>query len=417
MFVDETEVRVKAGKGGDGITSFRREKYVAKGGPNGGDGGNGGDVTVRAETNTHTLSEFRHHKQIVAEDGGAGKNAKARGKSGENKEVAVPVGTVIYEDDAVLADLDTPGETAVIARGGKGGFGNAHFTTSTRQAPRMAEYGETGEEKTLRFELKTVADVGLVGLPNSGKSTLLSVISNAKPRIADYPFTTLEPNLGVVDVYDDSLVFADIPGLIAGASEGKGLGDGFLRHIERTKVLLYLVDSMSEDAAETYRTLDHELSSYTVDLTDKPRLVALTRIDAVDEETIEIQKEQLRDEGVDTVYPISSIAHSGIDALLRDVLELVKSAPEIQEETTEENIPTITLADDPEAWWVEAEPGCYVVRGEKIERFAERTDFSNAEAMQRFRDILRKHGIDRELEHYGAGRGDTVVVGEKTFQW
>ncbi len=417
MFVDAVDVRVKAGKGGDGATGFRREKYVAKGGPDGGDGGNGGDVIARAETNTHTLSRFRHEKTITAQNGETGKTNKGRGKSGEDLEVTVPVGTVVYEGNSVVADLDEPGQTAVIAKGGTGGFGNAHFTSSTRQAPRMAELGESGEEKTLRFELKTVADVGLVGLPNAGKSTLLSVISNAKPAIADYPFTTLEPNLGVADVHETSLVFADIPGLISGASHGKGLGDDFLRHIERTKTLLYLVDSVSEDVVADYRTLQGELASYTIDLTAKPHLVVLTRIDAIDADTLTAQTELLNEAGVEPVYPISSVAHEGIETLLNDTLELVQSAPDVREEDAETDIPTITLADDPDAWWVEEQEGQYIIHGEKIKRFAERTDFSNDEAAQRFRDILRKKGIDRELDRQQATSGDTIVVGKKSFQW
>jgi GTP-binding protein len=418
MFVDAVDVRVRAGKGGDGATSFRREKYVAKGGPDGGDGGKGGDVVVRAETNTHTLSGFRHEKTLSAENGEAGKTKRGRGKSGEDLEVNVPVGTIIYEGDSVVADLDEPGQTALIGKGGGGGFGNAHFTSSTRQAPRMAELGESGEEKTLRFELKTVADIGLVGLPNAGKSTLLSVMSNAKPAIADYAFTTLEPNLGVVDVHGTALVFADIPGLINGASDGKGLGDAFLRHIERTKTLLYLIDSLSEDVVSDYRTLRQELSSYAIDVASKPHLVALTRIDAIDEDTLAAQMELLGEAGVENVYPVSSVAHKGLDALLTETLELPRSTPEDQEEDGEpDDIPTITLGDDPDAWWVEQISGQYVVHGEKIGRFAERTDFSNQEAVQRFRDILRKKGIDRELERFGVERGDTILVGGKTFQW
>ncbi len=418
MFVDETEVRIRAGKGGDGLTSFRKEKYVAKGGPDGGDGGNGGNVVVRADTNTNTLSKLRYNKELTAEEGGTGKKRNARGKSGTDLEITVPVGTVVYEDDTVLADLDRQDESAVIARGGRGGYGNAHFTTSTRQAPRMAELGEAGEEKTVRFELKTVADVGLIGLPNAGKSTFLSVISNAKPHIADYPFTTLEPNLGVVDIFEESLVFADIPGLIAGASEGKGLGDEFLRHIERTKILLHLIDSLSEDVVEAYQTIQQELSSYSIDLTTKPQLVALTRIDTVDEQTLKRHQKRLRENGVETVYPISSVAHKGLDTLLKDTLKTVQSAAESSEEASEdEDMPTITLADDPEAWWVEQEKGQYVIHGKKIGRFAERTDFSNREADRRFRDILHKHGIDRELERQGADSGDTIVAGGKTFQW
>lgn len=415
MFVDEAEVQIKAGKGGDGQSSFRKEKYVNKGGPDGGDGGKGGDVLVRADNNVNTLANLRYSSTITAEDGEHGKKRKARGKSGEDHEIKVPVGTVVYDGDSKIADLTRAGETVVIARGGKGGFGNAHFTTSTRQAPRMAELGESGDDKTVRFELKTVADVGLVGLPNAGKSTLLSVISNAKPQIADYPFTTLEPSLGVVDIFEESLIFADIPGLISGASQGKGLGDDFLRHIERTKIILHMIDSFSEDVAEDYRVIQQELSSYIIDLTSKPQVVALTKIDTVDKKTLKQQKEQLKKQGAESIYAISSTAHKGLDDLLKELFRLVQTTVEEPEEA--EDMPTITLEDDPESWRVEKTKGQFVVHGKKISRFAEQTDFSSHEAVRRLRDIMRKQGIERELQHQGIDQGDTVVVGGKSLEW
>lgn len=415
MFADEAEVQIKAGKGGDGQSSFRKEKYVNKGGPDGGDGGKGGDVVIRADNNVNTLAKLRYSSTITAEDGENGKKRKARGRSGKDTEIKVPIGTVVYEGDTKVADLTSAGESAVIAHGGKGGFGNAHFTTSTRQAPRMAELGESGEDKAVRFELKTVADVGLVGLPNAGKSTFLSVISNAKPHIADYPFTTLEPNLGVVDIFDESLIFADIPGLIAGASEGKGLGDDFLRHVERTKIILHMVDSLSEDVAKDYRTIQQELSSYTIDLTSKPQLVVLTKIDTVDDELLKNQKKQLKEQGAENVYTISSTAHKGLDDVLKELFRLAQAIPEEQEDT--EEMPTITLEDDPSAWQVEKVDGQFQVYGRKIERFAEQTDFSSQEAMRRLRDIMRKQGIERELQHLGINQGETVIIGGKSLEW
>lgn len=423
MFVDEVTIRIQAGKGGDGMSSFRREKYVNKGGPDGGDGGNGGDVLVRADTNVDTLSELRYSQTITAEDGQAGKKSRAHGKSGNNREITVPVGTVVYEGESVVADLSAPGASAVIAKGGRGGFGNAHFTSSTRQAPRMAELGEAGEEKDVRFELKTVADVGLVGLPNAGKSTLLSVISNAKPKIADYPFTTLTPSLGVADIYESTLVVADIPGLIEGASQGRGLGDDFLRHIERTKVLLHLLDSTQEELAQAYETVCGELANFQADLTKKPQLIALTKTDAVDQETIELHKQDLQERaGIDPgdVFTISSVAHDGLDEVLQALLERVNTQEETEEAFEEgqaEAMPTITLENDPQAWWVQQEKGRFIIHGQKIGKFAERTDFSDYEALRRLRDILHKWGIDRELERRGVRSGDEIAVGGKTFEW
>lgn len=278
MFVDKASVKVKAGDGGDGKLSFRHEKFIDKGGPDGGDGGHGADVVLLASRNQNTLANFRYQKELNAEPGQPGGKSRKHGKNGQALVVAVPVGTVAFDaQGVVIADLFEDGAKAVIAHGGKGGFGNAHFTSSTRQAPRVAEKGEPGEELTVTLELKMIADVGLVGLPNAGKSTLLSVISNARPEIANYPFTTLTPNLGVVDVdKKSSLLFADIPGLIEGAAEGKGLGDEFLRHVERTAVLVHLVDAYNEDVAQAYQTIQDELKAYKVDLSTRPQVVALT---------------------------------------------------------------------------------------------------------------------------------------------
>jgi GTP-binding protein len=286
MFADNVEIAVQAGKGGDGRLSFRQEKFRAKGGPDGGDGGRGGSVVFEVDHNLNTLSAFRRQKLVKAEDGQIGGSDRKHGKSGEDVIVKVPEGTQVYEGEQLIADLTHNGQTAIIARGGRGGFGNAHFTSSTRQAPRAVEVGDAGEHKALRLEMKMVADVGLVGLPNAGKSTLLSVISNAKPQIADYPFTTLTPNLGVVDHRDDTFLVADIPGLIEGASEGKGLGDEFLRHIERTAVLLHLIDAGSLQPAEDFKTIKNELKSYSVDLTQKSQLAVISKSETVDEEQL-----------------------------------------------------------------------------------------------------------------------------------
>ncbi|MEX0668443.1 MAG: GTPase ObgE [Candidatus Saccharimonadales bacterium] len=418
MFVDEATIQVSAGKGGNGLVSFRREKFVAKGGPDGGDGGKGGDVIARADNNANTLAKFRHVKQIRAKDGSAGKKRKSHGKNGADEIVIVPVGTAIYEGDQMLADLTNPGATAVLASGGKGGFGNAHFKSSVRQTPQLAEIGEPGEEKELRLELKSVADIGLVGLPNAGKSTLLSVISNAKPEIADYPFTTLTPNLGVAEVFEESLIVADIPGLIEGASKGKGLGIEFLRHVERTKVLLHLVDAAADDVVKDYQTIREELKSYQIDLSNKPKVVVLTKSDIVPDEILQEHKKQLEKEVGDKIYVISSVAHKGFKEVMGELLNIVKSTNEKQVETEDEaDMPVLKLEDDPKAWDIKRAKGKYVVSGQDIEGFAKRTDVNNPEGMQRLRDILRRRGISHELVRLGIKNGDKVQIANLTFEW
>ncbi len=329
-FVDRVSVTLKAGDGGNGIVSFRHEKYREQGGPDGGDGGDGGDIVLRASRNQNTLAAFRYKKLLRAESGQAGKKAKKHGKSGADLEIDVPVGTIVTDRSGQdLADFTADGQRETLARGGKGGFGNAHFVSSTRQAPRVSEKGEKGQEIEATFELKMIADVGVVGLPNAGKSTLLSVISNARPEIADYPFTTLVPNLGVVDIdQKTSLLFADIPGLIEGASQGKGLGDKFLRHIERTSVLIHLIDVYSQDTAHDYQTIMKELAAYQVDLSQRPQVVALSKIDGVDKKEIAAQMKALK-----RVIPkktlalaISSQSGKGIKELLAVVNKAVEQA-------------------------------------------------------------------------------------------
>lgn len=289
MFVDTAKVKLEAGKGGDGAVSFRREIYIPKGGPDGGDGGKGGSIIFKADKDTNTLLDFRYNPELKAENGKNGAGSRSAGRSGKDLIVEVPIGTVVKRDGEVIADLVRDKQEAVIAKGGDGGFGNAHFKSSTRQAPIIAEVGEPGEAFEVELELKLLADVGLVGLPNAGKSTFLSVVSNAKPEIANYPFTTITPNLGVATIDKTDLLIADIPGLIEGASEGKGLGHAFLRHIDRTAVLLHLVDIYNSDAGEAYETIRKELEKYS-DLKDRPEIIALTKCEGVDKEIIEMQK-------------------------------------------------------------------------------------------------------------------------------
>lgn len=418
MFIDTAIVQFKAGDGGNGIVSFRHEKFIDKGGPNGGDGGDGGDIILRASRNQNTLATFRFQKLLAAEAGKPGLKQNKHGKSGADLVVDVPVGTVVFnESKEQLADLATDGQEVIIARGGKGGFGNAHFTSSRRQTPRIAEKGEPGDELTATLELKMIADVGLVGLPNAGKSTLLATISNAKPEIADYPFTTITPNLGVVSVSKErSLLLADIPGLIEGASEGKGLGDDFLRHVERTSVLLHLVDAYQADIAAAYTTIQKELASYEVDLSEKPQIIALTKIEGLDDEMVADRIKMLRKvtpKGSD-IFAISAKSKQGVQELLYALAKSVdaqqKSAA--AEETTE--LPVITIAEDPH-WVLEKTDTGWRVVGQKIERFARRTDFSDTHGEQRFRDIMRKLGIMRELQRKDAVPGDKVAIGDPTI--
>lgn len=420
MFVDNTLVRVKAGNGGNGVVSFRHEKYVDRGGPDGGDGGRGGDVVFIGRENQHTLARFRHQKELRAKDGSTGGKRKRRGKSAAELVVPVPVGTAIIdsETDQQIADITDTNQRVTVATGGSGGFGNAHFTTSTRQAPRIAEKGEPGEEKLLQLELKMIADVGLVGLPNAGKSTFLSVVSNARPEIADYPFTTLRPNLGVVDIDDEhGLLIADIPGLIEGASRGKGLGDDFLRHVERTAVLLHLIDVFSDDVVRDYRTIQAELAHYRVDLSEKPQVVALTKIDGVDDGSLTKQITKLGDiVGAQNVFAISSQAKRGIRPLLRHLQSHVDAYQQQLAEArqTAEYTPetVITLPDTEDDWSVRQRKKHFIVTGKKIERFAHKTDSDSDPAMQRLRDIMQKMGIIHELERLGVQPGDRIKIAD-----
>ena len=419
IFVDIATVQVRAGKGGDGMISFRREPFVDRGGPDGGNGGHGGSVVCVADRNINTLSKFRQRQLLQAEDGGNGARARRHGKKGEDLKIAVPVGTVITNQEGdIVADLKDDKDEAVVARGGEGGFGNAHFTSSTRQAPNFAEKGEFGDEDELTFELKMIADVGLVGLPNAGKSTLLSVVSNARPEIASYPFTTLTPNLGVADVGKESLLIADIPGLIEGASEGRGLGDDFLRHVERTATLIHLIDAYSNDIAKDYQTIMDELAAYKVDLTERPMIIALTKTENMDQDILNLQLSELQAAaGAIEVFPISSMAKQGIDTLLQAARHQVEHYRQAEAEaaasSTDDSI-VITL--DPStgpAWLVEPQAdGSVRVHSAKLERFARRTDFQNDQAVTRLRDIMYKMGIERELKRLEIEPESLIYIGK-----
>ncbi|MDO4780799.1 MAG: GTPase ObgE [Candidatus Saccharibacteria bacterium] len=428
MFVDIAKVIVRAGRGGNGAVSFRHEKYVDKGGPDGGDGGRGGDVIFKATKRLNTLLNFRYKPELAAQNGADGAKRDKRGRSGEALIVAVPIGTVVKRDGEIVADLTEDEQEAVVAKGGDGGFGNAHFKSSTRQAPRMAELGEDGDEFEAELELKLLADVGLVGFPNAGKSTFLSVVSNARPEIANYEFTTLTPNLGVADVDDGSVLIADIPGLIEGASEGKGLGDQFLRHVERTAVLLHMIDAYSDDPAKKYLTIRRELEKYSAELAARPEIVALTKCEGLDDEIIAMQSTALQNVANDApVVAISSQSGAGV----RDVLRLLRRAvvdyraqeAEVAEELGDD-VPVISLGDEQlaDAWTVErlademndeGEPvAVFLVQGAKIEKFARRTNFEQYEAVNRLRDIMKKMGITHELIRQGAVGESLVRIGD-----
>lgn len=428
MFIDIAKVTVQAGKGGDGAVSFRHEIYVDKGGPDGGDGGRGGDVIFLASEQLNTLLKFRYQPRLIASDGVNGSKRKMAGRSGEDLVVKVPVGTVVKRDGAVIADLVSPEQKVVVAKGGDGGFGNAHFKSSTRQTPRMAELGEPGESFEAELELKLLADVGLIGFPNAGKSTFLSVVSNARPEIANYEFTTLTPNLGVADVDDGSILIADIPGLIEGASEGRGLGDQFLRHVERTAVLLHMIDAYSDDPAEKYLAIRRELEKYSKDLTKRPEIVALTKCEGLDDEIIAMQATALQNvTGGAQVVAISSQTHHNIKELLRLLRQEVEDYRQREAkvvETSGDDVPVISLGEgeSTDDWLVERlddvenEDGevvrVFKVTGKKIEKFARRTNFDQFEAVNRLRDIMKRLGISHELMRRGAEGDSYVVIGE-----
>lgn len=417
MFVDKVKVDLSAGDGGNGVVSFRHEIYVDRGGPDGGDGGDGADIVMQASRNQNTLANFRFQKVIRSENGGNGSKQRKHGKSGKDLIVKVPVGTVITDEHGgQLADLHEDGQSAIIAYGGKGGFGNAHFVSSVRQAPKIAERGEPGDKFSVTMELKMIADVGLVGLPNAGKSTLISVVSNAKPEIANYPFTTLTPNLGVVDIDEGtSLLFADIPGLIEGASEGKGLGDEFLRHVERTKVLIHLIDSYQDDIVGTYKTIQAELANYKTDLTTRPQIVALTKIEGLDKEIIDAIMKELKPnlpKGT-KLMTVSANSRQGLKELLYEVKKQVdKERKKVEDAKTEDDfLPVYKINNDDKAWKIVKRDNGYLVRGRKIERFAIRTDFENEEGVRRLRDIMKKMGIMREIERQGIEKDDIIEIG------
>jgi GTP-binding protein len=418
MFLDQIYIRVIAGKGGDGIVSFRREKYVPRGGPDGGDGGRGGHVIFKTEEGMSTLYHLRFKRIIKAESGRPGEARNRSGRSGQDVVVKVPVGTIVKKrgTSEIIADLSDVGEEFVIARGGRGGRGNTHFAGPTHQTPRFSEKGELGEELEIDLELKLLADVGLVGLPNAGKSTLLSVISAARPKIADYPFTTIVPNLGVVTIDDFNFVVADIPGLIEGAHEGAGLGHEFLRHIERTRLLLHLVDLggwEAQDPLEAYEKINQELSSYKINLSERPQIVVANKMDIPEaqlrwEEFSRILKER----GIE-VFPISAATGSGVPELLYKAAQLLKEIPMPEPVAIEhiKELPTRNFSIK------KISPSVFEIEGDWIWRRVSRFNLDQEESQLRLGKLFRQWGVEEALIQAGVKEGDTVYIGEIEFEF
>jgi GTPase len=432
MFYDHTKIYVKAGDGGDGSIHFRREKFVPYGGPDGGDGGRGGSIYMEANSNLNTLIDYRYHQHYKASSGGAGARQKKHGNKGEDLVLRVPCGTVIRDSETnqLVADLVDDGQRVMIARGGRGGLGNVHFATSTRQAPREAQKGEPGEERWLLLELQLIADVGLVGYPNAGKSTLLSVVTAARPKIADYPFTTLAPNLGVVTVGQPGsgdefgFVLADIPGLIEGAAQGVGLGHEFLRHVQRTRLLLHILDgaSIERDPWQDFQAINQELREYNEHLATRPQIVVLNKMDLPEaQERWPVLKAKAEAAGY-PVFAISAVTHQGTDELMQYT---AKRLQEIRQEEAERlAAQAITNAENPvlrpqpeDAFSINKEKGVYIVRGKRVERVVNMTNLESEEGMDRMQVTLAKMGVTKALEEAGVKVGDKVRFGKVELYW
>ncbi len=423
MFIDFAEVAIKAGDGGNGSVSFRREKYVPNGGPDGGDGGNGGNVIFEVDLGLRTLVDFRYKRKYIAENGEKGGGRNMSGKGGVDLVVKVPVGTIVKDkaNGRILADLSHEGQREIIARGGKGGAGNQHFATPTRQVPNFAKNGDPGQEFTAVLELKLIADVGLLGFPNVGKSTLLSVVSSAKPKIANYPFTTLTPNLGVVSLgQGESFVMADIPGLIEGAHEGVGLGHNFLRHVERTKLLIHLVDiaeTDGRDALEDFNIINRELELYNPELSKRPQIIAANKIDALqDPERLRSFKAEMKKRGY-KVFEISAATNQGIDSLMRYTFDTLKELPEIVLFDPSNRETTFEPASDEPIFTVRRENEIYVVEGPWVSKTLGTVNLNDRESLQYFQRVMKNMGVIEALEKKGVKDGDTVRIGEVEFDY
>lgn len=422
MFIDIAKINLKAGKGGDGAVAFRREKYEPAGGPFGGDGGDGGNIILQADEGIRTLMDFRYKRSYKAENGENGRTKKQFGKKGQDLMLKVPVGTLVKdgETDRVIVDIKEHNQTFVIAKGGKGGRGNAKFATPTRQAPRFAEPGTKGEERTVVLELKLLADVGLVGFPNVGKSTILSILSEARPKIANYHFTTLKPNLGVVKVDEaESFVIADIPGLIEGAHEGAGLGHDFLRHVERTRVLVHVLDTSGiegRDPIEDFYKINDELFQYNSKLKEKPQIIVANKMDLPEaEDWLKKIKEEFEPKGY-KIYPISAATMEGIDRLKFGIWDALSNI-EIEYETFDEEIDITFEEPEDEAIIVKKENGKYIVEGAFIERLLYSTNFDDLDSLRYFQNAITQRGVVEELKELGIEESDTVFICGYEFEF
>ena len=422
MFIDYAKIIIGSGNGGNGAITFRREKYIANGGPDGGDGGRGGNVYFRVDLGLNTLVDFKYKKKYLAQNGEPGSGNRKTGKSGEDLYIDVPQGTVVRDEETgkVIADLSEEGQVECILKGGKGGKGNVHFATATRQVPNFAETGEPGMEKTVILELKLIADVGLVGYPNVGKSTLLSRMTTAKPKIADYHFTTLEPNLGVVKLENGaSFVMADIPGLIEGASEGVGLGLKFLRHIERTRILIHVIDvagTEGRNPAEDFEKINLELSQYSEKLTKKLQVIAANKIDVMqNQENMELLEKVAKQKGYE-IYPISAVTGEGLSELFHRVAELLNDIPKVELEEVDKTV-YYSFEEENEGWSVHREGSAFVVEGKEIENLMRRINFSDPESLAYFHLMLKKLGVDGELKRMHIQEGDIVKIFDWEFEY
>ena len=423
MFVDYAKIIIKSGDGGNGAATFRREKYVAAGGPDGGDGGRGGDVYFEVDPNANTLIDFRFTKKFKAENGQNGSGGHKAGKSGQDIVVKVPVGTIVkdVETGKVIVDMSKEGQKELILKGGRGGKGNSHFATSTRQAPRFAIDGEPGKEKEIILELKLLADVGLVGFPNVGKSTILSRVTKATPKIADYHFTTIDPNLGVVKTeHGDSFVLADIPGIIEGASEGVGLGIQFLRHVERTRLLLHVLDVAGVEGrnpVEDFKTINEELKRYSEKLATRKQIIVANKIDSMqDDENYKALEKLAKENGIE-VYKISAVTGEGLNELFNHVAEVIKTLPKEEIVEAEDRIIYTLDEDEEEQFTIEIVKGEFIVTGPAAQRLMGRVNIGDNESYAYMEKMLKKIGITQALKDKGVKEGDTVKILEWEFEW
>lgn len=414
MFVDYTKITIQSGDGGNGARTFRREKYVAAGGPDGGDGGKGGDIYFIVDPDANTLIDFRYNKKYKAKSGENGRGSNCNGKSGEDLIIGVPLGTVVkdVESGKVIADLSTPNQKELILKGGKGGKGNTHFATSTRQAPNFSQEGEKGTIKEVILELKLLADVGLVGFPNAGKSTILSKVTSATPKIADYPFTTIQPNLGVVkSEYGDSFVIADIPGIIEGASEGTGLGIRFLRHIERTRLLLHVIDVSGlndRDPVDDFNKINIELKNYSEKLSKRKQIILANKIDIMQDEENYNKLEKIAKENNLEIFKISAATGIGLDEVFNHVAEVLKTLPKTELEEKEEERVIYTLPEEKEDYTITIQDGVYQVEGPAIEKLLAKVNMEDNESLYYFQKNIKKMGVEEKLKKMGIKEGDTI---------